>query len=47
MAVAGKEVNLRLERGKKVRDLSRDNKGCMGELCFLKTHMFLEITQEE
>lgn len=32
---------------KTVRDLRRDNKGNMREVCFLKTHMFLEITQEK
>lgn len=29
-----------------MRDLSRDNKGRMREVCFLKTHVFLEITQK-
>lgn len=32
---------------KTARDLRRDNKRNMREVCFLKSHMFLEITQEE
>lgn len=32
---------------KTVRDLRRDNKSDMREVGFLKTHMFLEITQEK
>lgn len=46
-AGARREINLRLERGKRVRDLRRDNKRNARVACFLKTHMFLEIAQEK
>lgn len=47
-AGAGKEIDVRLERGKEGARFEKDNnKGHAGGARFLKTHMFLEITQEE
>lgn len=46
-AGTGKEINLRLERGKGYEIYEETAKGKMREACFLKTYKFLEITQEK
>lgn len=46
-AGTGKEINLRLERGKGYEIYEETPKGKMRVVCFLNTHKFLEITQEK